>query len=425
MVGNIRFLGLLGNITCIKGRSAFSHILLSIVFIIIFITCIFLCPYGHATALEVKPQLAYVVDNVNSTVNVIDLDTCMVVTTIPGIKDPSGIAISPDNRRLYVTDASWNATTVIDTSTYRQIAWIHTGYEPTSVAVSPDGSTAYVTNLWDKTVSVIDTAENKVIGTLKAGTNPSNVAINPKTGDVYVSNHLDGTVSVYRNNTSVVTIQVGEEAGESAVTPDGSRLYVASPNDHYVSIIDTATDQVVDKYVIDKDSFPMDVEISPDGKYAYVATLNGPPEGRHGVDVVSVSDNRLLRDYSFDYPEAIAVSPDGQAIVIVSTSKSGTGIIQSSNGEMKAQLSNTGINVVTSKNVMSSVPSSLVYTTTPGATAGVEVTMTATVAPEVPGVETPIVLSSMDIVLIAVICLLLVVVIIGAGLVLYFGYMKK
>src|SRR5256885_2255641 len=107
---------------------------------------------------------------------------------------------------------------------------------------------AYVTNIISNTVSVIDTATNTVVATIPVGLAPLGVAITPDGTRAYVANGSN-IVSVIdtATNTVVATIPVGVEAGPVgvAITPDGTRAYVANILSNTVSVIDTATNTVV------------------------------------------------------------------------------------------------------------------------------------------------------------------------------------
>src|ERR1700730_13192198 len=54
---------------------------------------------------------------------------------------------------------------------------------------------AYIKNLNSNAVSVIDTATNTVVATIPVGTSPQGVAITPDGTKVYVANGSDSTVS--------------------------------------------------------------------------------------------------------------------------------------------------------------------------------------------------------------------------------------
>jgi YVTN family beta-propeller protein len=95
---------------------------------------------------------------------------------------------------------------------------------------------------------VIDTTTNKVVTTLDVGLAPAGVAVTPDGSKVYVANRAaNGTVSVIDTATNAVsaTVAVGSNPVGVAFTPDGSKAYVANQFDHTVSVIATASNTVV------------------------------------------------------------------------------------------------------------------------------------------------------------------------------------
>ena len=59
---------------------------------------------------------------------------------------PFGLALSPDEQRLYVAEAGINAVAVIDTTSLKVLGHIPTAWYPSQVAVSSDGRSLYVAN---------------------------------------------------------------------------------------------------------------------------------------------------------------------------------------------------------------------------------------------------------------------------------------
>ncbi len=118
------------------------------------------------------PGKAYVVDNVDGLVSVIDTATGKVSATIPVGSNPGGVAITPDGTHAYVTDfgsSGFHGTVwVIDTATGVVSAVIDVDPGPSEVAITPDGTHAYVTH-WGGTVSVIDTATGEVSASIDVG----------------------------------------------------------------------------------------------------------------------------------------------------------------------------------------------------------------------------------------------------------------
>ena len=82
--------------------------------------------------------------------------------------------------------------------------------------------------------------------TIPVGTNPVGVAVTPDGTRVYVANYVTNTVSVIARpgNTVVATVAVGNGPGGIAVTPDGTHAYVTIGSNS-VSVIATATNTVV------------------------------------------------------------------------------------------------------------------------------------------------------------------------------------
>src|SRR5262249_10311190 len=81
--------------------------------------------------------------------------------------NPFGVAVAPDNKKLYVGDLAGRVS-VIDTASNTATAIITVGGEPGGVAVTPDGSKVYVANIVGD-ASVIGTDNNNVIATIPIG----------------------------------------------------------------------------------------------------------------------------------------------------------------------------------------------------------------------------------------------------------------
>jgi YVTN family beta-propeller protein len=102
---------------------------------------------------------------------------------------PFGIAIAPDKSRLFVTTAGSDSISVIDiprllafARTNRRpfandlsaaanyvVARIPVGRNPRGIVLSPDGKRLYVANRMDDNIGVIDTATNTVVSTIDLG----------------------------------------------------------------------------------------------------------------------------------------------------------------------------------------------------------------------------------------------------------------
>ncbi len=218
---------------------------------IIFLGVFLLCVFFSVAAVYAAP-FAYITNQGDSTVSVIDTSSNTVTDTITVGTLPDGVAVTPDGSRVYVANWFSNTVSVIDTSTNTVTDTIAVGSGPYGVAVTPDGSRFYVANTHDDTVSVIDTSSNTVTATIPVGSVPYGVAVTPDGSHVYVTNSGSSNVSVIDTSTNTVTTTINAVTNPygGAVTPDGSHVYVANRTSDTVSVIDTSTNTVTDTIAV-------------------------------------------------------------------------------------------------------------------------------------------------------------------------------
>lgn len=116
------------------------------------------------------------------------------------------------------------------------------------LALSADDSLLLVANPDNNSVTLFDAGNgHSRLTEIPVGKEPSGVALSPDGTRAYVANTVDGTISVLnisRNPASyyapVATIAVGTEPYGIALTPTGRKLYVANARSNSVSVIDTA-----------------------------------------------------------------------------------------------------------------------------------------------------------------------------------------
>jgi YVTN family beta-propeller protein len=220
-----------------------------------------------------------------------------------------------------------------------------------ALAVTADGNSLVVANLYNDSVSLVDLAGRKVINELDlrpgkidpsqsgvpGGEYPFGVAI--KGSDtIYVSSLRDREVDVVRigNNQLGLNarIKLAGNPNKLILNRSQSRLYVAADNSDDVSIIDTATNQVLNTIQTAGPNWllfqvhqyhgiaPNSLALSPDESFLYVT--NG---GTNSVAVVRLDRGvpqvvgLLPTGY---YPNAVSVSGDGKTLYVVN-GKSVTG----------------------------------------------------------------------------------------------------
>jgi YVTN family beta-propeller protein len=205
------------------------------------------------------------------------------------------IAISGDDRRVLMVNPENGTLSIFDSAQETRTAFVETGAEPSAVVIHPDDRVAFVANRADATV-------------VKIG-------------------GIDGDPSV------LATVEVGSEPTGLALSPTGARLYVAEWAEGRISVVDTATMEIVD--AIDAPSNPRAVAVTNDGDeddddetivvpefYGEAGEVEATDTSRTGkVRLYAASDLRPLSPISFaprDSGFAPSGSPDGTPTVFTS-----------------------------------------------------------------------------------------------------------
>jgi YVTN family beta-propeller protein len=139
------------------------------------------------------------------------------------------------------------------------------------IALSADDSLLAVCNPDNNSVSFFDVRgdANRRLAELQVGTEPNGVALSPDGTRAYVANTVSGTVSVVSVNRGgrarvLTNIPVGTEPFGVAITPNGTRVYVSNKYSNNVSVIDTRTNRVI-QTVGGVGTHPRGIAITNDG----------------------------------------------------------------------------------------------------------------------------------------------------------------
>lgn len=135
------------------------------------------------------------------------------------------IDITKNGRTLVNVNAEANTVTVfrVESNTLEKLAEVPVGEEPHSVAIDRN-NLAYVTNSQSGTVSVVDLkGEIKVVNEISVGSEPRGCALTPRGSKLFVANFTSGTVDVIDTDTQTVvdSVVVGGNPYAVAVTDSG------------------------------------------------------------------------------------------------------------------------------------------------------------------------------------------------------------
>src|SRR5436309_14970493 len=84
-------------------------------------------------AIDVSAQRLFVAALGNNTVEVLDLKDGRHVKSLPGFREPQGIAVVPDAKRVAVANGQGDGVQMIDAADYRPIASVRLGEDSDNV----------------------------------------------------------------------------------------------------------------------------------------------------------------------------------------------------------------------------------------------------------------------------------------------------
>jgi YVTN family beta-propeller protein len=245
-----------------------------------------------------------------------------------GVSQAGGISVGGGHRRIAAVALTFNdEVALVDLGQKRTVAKVRTGVAPFTTVVNGDGSTVWVSNwggrfpapgetsaatgpeanadhvLVDErgiassgTVSRVNTATGQVTATVAVGLHPTGLALDESRHRLFVANSNSDSISIIDTATNRVIETLGLQpfsrkvAGigpESvALSPDGSSLYIACAGINAVGVVDVRGFQPRGAGFIPTGWYPDHVTVSPNGKYIAVATLLGVGSGWNSLNLL-------------------------------------------------------------------------------------------------------------------------------------------
>ncbi len=203
-------------------------------------------------------------------------------TQFTGDPQVTGLAVSPDGKRLYIALSKRNVVTVVDVASETVIAAVRVGVAPFRVLVSRDSKTVFVANRGGR----YPAKDNPEVGK-SAGTR---LAIDPRTDAA-----LRGSISFIDAKTfTTFEMDEGRQPTGLALSRDAKTLYVANSDEDTVTAIDIDTHSVRKSLSLQPQAdagfgqLPTDLALSDDGN-----TLHVTCGGGNSIAVVGLPDLEL------------------------------------------------------------------------------------------------------------------------------------
>jgi len=267
--------------------------------------------------------LAFVTNERDGTITVIDTGRDRVYSTIKVGGRLRGIRLNPDRTRVWVaisypTNESQGEDKIAELDLKGNvITKYEAGTDPENFVVDDHATRLYIANEDAGTASITDVKANRVIASMPVGLEPEGAAMSPNGRWVYITSESSSSVSVIDTQTGTVVKQflVGARPREAVFTADSARAYVTAENGNVVSVVDTRDHSVIKTITLPRvdgsaQLKPKGIAVSADGKRVYVATGRG--------NSVAVIDGEQLTLITLipvgQRPWGIALTPDGRKL---------------------------------------------------------------------------------------------------------------
>jgi YVTN family beta-propeller protein len=207
---------------------------------------------------------------------------------------------------LYVGNAKSNSVSVIDLATNAIVKNITVGKSPHDIKISDDQQTIYTTDIDSGTVSIINATSNMLINQIETGGNRAVHGIAIFNDTLYVGDVYGGKVLVIKEDDDGQIkneIKVGSGPEYIEVSPDGKFLYVAnlwSP----ISVVDVAQNKVIKE--IDSGITPHGLSFTDDGSRLFIVNMKS-----NTLSVIDATRHQVIKTIPVgDNPEYVALTPD-------------------------------------------------------------------------------------------------------------------
>ncbi len=240
-------------------------------------------PVGVAVSAKLKRVF---ISNVESNdISVINSANNQVIESIALQGSPVGLAMAPDHNMLYMADWFSDRIIAISTADYSQRREVMVAKAPAGLVVSADSNTLYVAARDSNEVAVIDTKSMTISKRIAVGTHPFGLSINKDI--LYVVNVYENTVSAINTKTWAQTkIKVGEHPYCAVASSNNKTLYVTNTQDDTVSVVDIASQKTT--ALIDVGMTPEGISYDAASQQILVASW-----GENKVSVIDAHSNTL------------------------------------------------------------------------------------------------------------------------------------
>ncbi|MFF2449634.1 beta-propeller fold lactonase family protein [Neobacillus sp. NPDC058068] len=204
-----------------------------------------------------------------------------------------------------------------------------------SLAVSPDEKTGVVSDSREHSILVFDLKKGTLRKKIDGFVTPSNLVFIDGGSQFVVSDSTLGTLRFYNTKTLKLAdeVVVGPGAFGTAVSPDGSTMYVNNQAHSSVTVVDLEsrkTTAVITGFAQPRQG----IVVSHDGKYIFVTNFKGDK-----VSVIDAAAKSIVREITgFSMIRGISVGPDGSTLYAANSGRDSISVVDLSRGEIVSEI---------------------------------------------------------------------------------------
>ena len=202
-----------------------------------------------------------------------------------------------DASKAYITNEKDNTLSVIDIGKKKVVKTVDIGQRPRGITMTKDGKLVLICASDDDRVEVRDAETLKLKYHLPSGPDPELFVLSPDDSVLYIANEDDAMVTVVDMNEKMIIddIPVGVEPEGMGLVGDGSVLVNTSETTNMAHFIDTETLEIVENVLVD--ARPRVAMFTPDDKEVWVSSEIGGT-----VKVIDPSSKEVTHTIGFEIP---------------------------------------------------------------------------------------------------------------------------
>ncbi len=264
--------------------------------------------YGFTT-IAVGGSYFYINNQQSSGVSVFKRADLTLKTTIPTLKSPAGIAISPHNPWFAVTYPEQGMVSFIDSEKLIPLEHISVGGSPFGAVFA--NRLLFISDWSGHVVKVIHPGTGRMIKKIAVGKSPAGIATNACESQVWVLNRESNSISIIDTHHFKLIKNIAVGQAPFALAMDDTFAYVANSQGNTLSIVDLASLTEIKRIKVGR--MPYGVAVDRKQHKVYVSN-----QLENTVSVLDAKTHKLIQLLKTgEYPENIAVDEENQHLLVL------------------------------------------------------------------------------------------------------------